>query len=60
MTNSPSGSVKGEAQGAKNKMASFKEFLEHKGAPGSRIDRCDIAHERELKELTFNDFEVRR
>ena len=58
--NSPKGSVKGEAQGSKGQMASFKDFLQHKGSPGSRIDRCDITDERDLDNLTFDDFEVRR
>ena len=60
VTNTPKGSVKGEAQGAKVNMASFKDFLQHKGSPGSRIDRCDITDERYLDELTFGSFEVRR
>lgn len=58
--NTPKGSVKGEAQGAKIKMASFKDFLQYRGSPGSRIDKCDITDERELDKLTFDSFEVRR
>lgn len=58
--NTPKGSVKGEAQGANVNMTSFKAFLQHKGSPGSRIDRCDITDERGLDNLTFDSFEVRR
>ncbi|CAK0784007.1 hypothetical protein CVIRNUC_007210 [Coccomyxa viridis] len=58
--NSPSGSVKGEAQGDEEKLANLKMFLQHKGSPGSRIDRCDITDEKGLENLTYDKFEVRR
>ena len=38
-----------------------QDWLEHKGSPASRIDRCDISDEKHgLGELAFASFEVRR
>ncbi|EIE19994.1 Acylphosphatase-domain-containing protein [Coccomyxa subellipsoidea C-169] len=59
--NTSSGSVEGEAHGPTAKLALFKDFLQHRGSPGSRIDRCEITREqKDLLELSYDDFTVRR
>ncbi|CAL8466299.1 g5835 [Coccomyxa elongata] len=59
--NTASGSVVGEAQGPKDNMASFKDFLQHRGSPGSRIDRCEITDEvKDLPQLSYSEFSVKR
>ncbi|KAK9821482.1 hypothetical protein WJX74_000783 [Apatococcus lobatus] len=57
--NDASGSVQGEAQGPSDKADSLKDWLQHTGSPGSRIDKCNISNERTIDNLDYDKFEQR-
>ncbi|KAK9902820.1 hypothetical protein WJX75_007307 [Coccomyxa subellipsoidea] len=59
--NTASGTVEGVAQGPEDKLDILKDFLQHRGSPGSHIDKCEITQEVQgLPQLSFGSFAVRR
>ncbi|KAL0052193.1 hypothetical protein WJX82_009473 [Trebouxia sp. C0006] len=67
--NTSSGTVTGEVQGESKPVAQMKEWLhsgpagakdwlQHKGPSGARVDKCSITNERsDLDKLTYSSFE---
>jgi acylphosphatase len=60
--NTDSGSVKGEMEGARDKVALMRHWLEHTGSPKSRIDRAAFTPEVEVADgkRKYKDFQVIR
>lgn len=56
--NTSSGTVTGEVQGEPKPVSHMKDWLQHKGPSGARIDKCSITNERsDLDKLTYSGFE---
>ncbi|XP_066599562.1 acylphosphatase-2-like [Prorops nasuta] len=58
--NTDDGTVKGQLQGDKSKVDEMKLWLQKVGSPQSAIDKAIFSNEREISELTFKDFSIRR
>ena len=53
-------SVFGEAQGTPESLKEFAKWLAEVGSPKSRIDKCEIVNEKEIKERLYKEFEFRK
>lgn len=60
MRNSPSGSVQGAAQGPVPAIEEFKKFLQYEGSPQSKIEKAEFKDEKEITQLEFSSFGVRK
>ncbi|XP_033217226.1 acylphosphatase-1-like [Belonocnema kinseyi] len=58
--NTERGTVVGQLQGEKSKIEEMKLWLQHKGSPSSSIEKADFRNEKEIPELTFKDFTIRK
>ncbi|KAL0026916.1 hypothetical protein WJX77_011248 [Trebouxia sp. C0004] len=58
--NTSSGTVTGEVQGEPKPASQMKDWLQHKGPSGAKIDKCSITNEKsDLDKLTYSSFEKR-
>lgn len=53
------GSVLGQIEGDKDNVDKYTQWLKKQGAPGSRIDKCEIRSWRVIDTYSFRDFKIR-
>lgn len=58
--NTPRGTVEGVAQGQTSGIEEFKHFLQYEGSPQSKIEKTTFSDEKDISELEFEKFEVRK
>mmetsp|Transcript_23293 Transcript_23293/g.33862 ORF Transcript_23293/g.33862 Transcript_23293/m.33862 type:complete len:126 (+) Transcript_23293:100-477(+) len=58
--NTRSNTVCGKAQGPQDRIEVFKEWLRTEGSPKSRIDHATFSNERELEDLEYELFTIKR
>ncbi|KAL3874062.1 hypothetical protein ACJMK2_037126 [Sinanodonta woodiana] len=56
--NTASGTVVGQVQGLPDKVSVMKTWLQKKGSPKSKIERCVFSKEEAVEKLTHKDFQV--
>ncbi|XP_044730050.1 acylphosphatase-1-like isoform X2 [Chrysoperla carnea] len=58
--NTEIGSVKGQLEGAPEKIEEMKKWLQNTGSPMSKIQRAEFENERTVLVPIFKDFKIRR
>ncbi|XP_011874450.1 PREDICTED: acylphosphatase-1-like isoform X5 [Vollenhovia emeryi] len=58
--NTPNGTVVGHLEGEKGQIEEMKEWLRRTGSPQSRIDKAEFRNEKEISQLSFSNFEIRK
>ncbi|XP_043276684.1 acylphosphatase-1-like [Venturia canescens] len=58
--NTKGGSVVGRIEGEKSKVDDMKHWLQKIGSPQSLIDKAEFRNERDISELTFADFSIKK
>ncbi|XP_031347337.1 acylphosphatase-2-like isoform X2 [Photinus pyralis] len=58
--NTESGTVQGVMEGNDDKINEMKKWLETIGSPLSKIEKTDFRNQKEITELTFSNFSVKR
>jgi len=56
--NTKAGTVKGVAQGNKDKLEIFRMWLSTEGSPMSKIERCEIKDFQQINNLSYKSFTV--
>ncbi|RLU20381.1 hypothetical protein DMN91_006989 [Ooceraea biroi] len=58
--NTPDGTVIGHLEGEKAQVEEMKQWLRHTGSPQSRIDKAEFRNEKEITQLSFSNFQIRK
>ncbi|CAG7725437.1 unnamed protein product [Allacma fusca] len=58
--NTERGTVIGQIEGPREKVAEMKNWLKTEGSPKSRISHCNFSNEQKIEKHNFNDFNIRK
>ncbi|KAL6250913.1 hypothetical protein P5V15_000056 [Pogonomyrmex californicus] len=58
--NTPNGTVLGHLEGEKAQIEKMKDWLRYTGSPQSRIDKAEFRNEKEISQISFSNFEIRK